>query len=346
MDNPDQEPLLQALGWATVPLWDGRLENALSIAQYILENDDFVNDIVSRAGNELLRTTNNHFHTFAHAEQAARAASKPNLRRNIRRAEAKALYLHIKNDYELRFEYERHFREPDIGQVVRLPAYVRRENRGTCIDLAVLYLSCLANAKLKPLYIHVDDGEVAHALAGVWIDPLPDDDRKPFVDRVKDRPEILVVDCTGFARGFSPQRPHKLSFKQAKREAVECIGGSVGRFQFAVDIVAAWRSGVQPLGPPTRLLPADVRLIESLGYATARTEIPKLVALYGTEPVMDQLEVEFASRLDLTMQALMCFAMGHVRGERSRRFLQSVVANDDYHEYVRKIAEAALEPLA
>jgi len=86
----------------------------------------------------------------------------------------KALYLHLREHSLLLYEYERAFDPFTNEQQVRLPSATARENRGTCIDLVILFLSCLANAKLWPIYIQIVQGQIGHALAATWLrEPEP-----------------------------------------------------------------------------------------------------------------------------------------------------------------------------
>ena len=55
----------------------------------------------------------------------------------------------------LAYEFERASDKATRAQQVRLPAATFRDNAGTCIDLTVLYLSCLAAAKLWPVFVCV-----------------------------------------------------------------------------------------------------------------------------------------------------------------------------------------------
>jgi hypothetical protein len=149
------------------PRWvnDGRHDQ--DIARYVIEGDDFANRIAARAGTELRRITHHRHLSFASAVTAGDVGS--------RRAAVEALYLHLKNDQHLRYEFERDFDERTGGQYVRVGRVLGEEGRGTCIDLVVLFLSCLSNVKLWPVYVQVrlpipGSNLVDHALAGCWID--------------------------------------------------------------------------------------------------------------------------------------------------------------------------------
>src|SRR5204862_142432 len=120
---------------------------------------EFSKHIVSRAADELYRTTGHQHLTFAAATEAATAETF--------RAVVEAIYLHLKQDHRLRYEHEGAFDDVTYEQQVRLPGAIRQENRGTCLDLALLFASCLANAKLWPIVVVVH----GHALTACWVTP-------------------------------------------------------------------------------------------------------------------------------------------------------------------------------
>src|SRR5262249_455061 len=159
--------------------------------------------VVSRAANELSRLTQRQYITFAEAVSAGTAASL--------KAAVEAIYLHLEHAQHLRYEFERAFDVVSGEQRVRLPLQVGQQNRGTCLDLALLFASCLANAKLWPIVVVVG----GHALAATWV-TTPAPSRKTFIplDELRghvDGGQIVAVECTGFVEGF-PGRSHKLRF--------------------------------------------------------------------------------------------------------------------------------------
>jgi hypothetical protein len=231
---------------AELPAWTNDGAHDVEIARCVLEGDHFINQIASAASNELKRSANQRYLSFA----AAVVEGKPSMDGFL--AAAEALYLHLKNDHHLRYEFERRFDEATGRQFIRLPQHVQKENRGTCIDLVLLFLSCLANVKLWPVYIQVrlqNGSQVAdHAIAGTWLEE-PAYDRPALIGErcfcsllLAER--ILVLDCTGFAEGY-PGRQYKTSFTEARQEAQRLI--EQHRLGFVVDIRKAWETGVQPV---------------------------------------------------------------------------------------------------
>lgn len=210
-----------------------------TIARYVVEDEVFIGKIVSAATNELKMVTAHKYVSFAAAVEAQAVS-----------AVVEALYLHLKNDYHLRYEYEVRHNPVTETQVIRLPQHIEREGRGTCVDLVLLFLGCLANAKVKPVYVQLllknAKGELiaGHALAGAWlVEPykkgpvlLSLDSARQYVNRG----QLLLLDCTGFVEGY-PSRQHKLSFDEAVDEAKRLL--EEVEVQFVVDIRRAQEKG-------------------------------------------------------------------------------------------------------
>src|SRR5262249_29251758 len=115
-------------------------------------------------------------------------------------AAAEALYLHLLADHHLFYEYELAFDAGTGAQRIQPPAVTVGEKKGTCIDLAVLFLSCLAQAKLLPVYVQLNKPGASHALAAAWIDPPADRPEVLTLDEVRrhlKEKRLLVVECTG-----------------------------------------------------------------------------------------------------------------------------------------------------
>jgi len=226
-----------------LPPWLNDDKHAIDIAQYVIETDEFVNKIVASATNELRRITDHRYVSFA----AAVEAGGPDTLREV----VEALYLQLKNDHHFRYEDERGFDVVTGGQFIRLPQHIAQENRGTCMDLVLLFLGCLANVKLWPVYVQLrlrsenGDREVDHALTAIWLE-------EPYFNREVclnlahlhqwvANGRLLLLDCTGFVEGY-PRRQYKLSFAEAREEAQKLLERNEARF--AVDIRRAWETGV------------------------------------------------------------------------------------------------------
>lgn len=165
-----------------------------------------------------------------------------------------------------------------IGQRVRLCDAVLQTKMGTCLDLSLLYVSCLEAIGLNPLLII----KPSHTFAGFWLDDnsFPEsvlDDASIINKRsASGINEIMVVECTLYVAGKNST--FDKACKAAESELVgeypvECI----------IDIKRARQSGISPL--PIRIQTENGWSIEREVINKGRdTEIPEEV---GTRVSID-----------------------------------------------------------
>ena len=133
------------------------------------------------------------------------------------------------------------------GQRIRLVDNVLSQKIGTCLDMALLYTSCLEAVGIHPLII-VTQG---HAFAGAWLVPdiFPDsiiDDCSFLTKRTADGiNEILLVEATCMNKG------NDLVFDEALKRANDNIR-QTSDFILALDVKRSRFSGIRPL--PQRVL--------------------------------------------------------------------------------------------
>ncbi len=128
------------------------------------------------------------------------------------------------------------------GQRVRLPHDVLTSKSGTCIDLAVLYASCLEAVGLNPLILFTEN----HAFAGVWLEDqsfanCTEEDASLISKRMaKGIDQICLVECTDFVAGKS------VNFDDAKADAETRIH-KPEEFELAVDISRCRGNFLRPM---------------------------------------------------------------------------------------------------
>ena len=128
------------------------------------------------------------------------------------------------------------------GQRVRLPSEVIGSRLGTCLDLALLYSSCLEAVSIHPMIVFMEK----HAFAGLWLEEksfseCAIDDRSAVLKRCADGiNEICVVECTGAAAGKD------ISFEQAEKSAKDTLGGA-SKFELAIDVNRCRGGGIRPI---------------------------------------------------------------------------------------------------
>lgn len=139
------------------------------------------------------------------------------------------------------------------GQRVRLPDVVLSEKLGTCLDLSVLYASCLETVGLHPLIIIIK----GHAFVACWLE------EESFSEIIQDEcsvvkkriaqgiDEICVVETTELVVGR--QCSFDLAVLSGEKHLVK-----EEDFQLLIDVKRARVSGIKPL--PQRIFDKDGKL--------------------------------------------------------------------------------------
>lgn len=159
----------------------------------------------------------------------------------------------------------------EYGQRVRLVDTIMSQKLGTCLDMALLYASCLEAIGIHSIIVMTN----GHAFSGGWLipDTFPDsviDDHSFITKRAADGiNEITLVETTGMNMGSG------MDFEQA----VKIANGKINQLDFvlALDVKRTRFSGIRPL--PQRILNGteweikeDFKPLEPLSY-TAPTSI-------------------------------------------------------------------------
>ncbi len=128
-----------------------------------------------------------------------------------------------------------------VGQRIRLSDTVLSTKMGNCLDLSVLFASCLEAVGLRPLICLFE----THAFCGVWLEELsfPDPvsaDPALITKRLADGvSEIAVFECTSLVAGSD------VSFDAARRSAENRLAGE--GFDMTLDIHRARLGHIRPL---------------------------------------------------------------------------------------------------
>jgi very-short-patch-repair endonuclease len=149
--------------------------------------------------------------------------------------------------YSVLAEREIHYCNPpanftEQGQKIRLPDRIIREHLGTCLDLAMLMVSCLEQTGLHPLIL-LEEG---HSWAGCWLLDktlsLPACDDKQSIRKRIDAGELILIETTG----FTPQTG--CSFSVALRLGQDHLReDNPNRFECAIDVNRARGHRILPL---------------------------------------------------------------------------------------------------
>jgi very-short-patch-repair endonuclease len=135
------------------------------------------------------------------------------------------------------------------GQKIRTPDRILEGRVATCLDLAMLFSSCLEQAGLRPVVLM----KQGHAWVGVWLHqasfafPLTDD--VVAVRKRVDTGEFLVLEATGVAQHQTVRPSLRLAMEQGSRHLLE-----EDTFLYAVDIHMARGAQIKPLPSKTMLV--------------------------------------------------------------------------------------------
>jgi very-short-patch-repair endonuclease len=168
------------------------------------------------------------------------------------------------------------------GQKIRTPERILETRVATCLDLAMLFASCLEQAGLRAVVL-MNEG---HAWVGVWLhsacfpDPLTDDVQA--VRKRVDSGEFLTFETTGVAQHHSRRPSLRIALEQGNAHLLQ-----EDNFRYAIDIQRARELQIKPL--PSRA--AKVKRGESEAEETP-------VAIEPT-PVLPALDPEYLTPLDL-----------------------------------------------
>ena len=140
------------------------------------------------------------------------------------------------------------------GQRIRLVDEIMSMKMGNCLDMTMLYVSCLESIGLHPLVMLTS----GHAFAGCWLinDSFADcsnDDASLITKRMADgMNEILVVECTAMNEGS------RADFDSACAAAKQKLLTSED-FEMFIDVSRARVAQIRPL--PLRVVDADGRYV-------------------------------------------------------------------------------------
>ena len=158
------------------------------------------------------------------------------------------------------------------GQKIRTPDRILEGRVATCLDLAMLFSSCLEQAGLRPVVLFKE----GHAWVGVWLhsvcfpDPLLDDVQA--VRKRVDSGEFLAFETTGIAQHHT----RRLSLRIALERGHELLQEQ-DTFRYAVDIHRAREVQIKPL--PSRVSATKLLAPDESGQPAGIEPTPVLPSL-------------------------------------------------------------------
>lgn len=212
--------------------WTGALFMPEMAAAFVTPNHPKVSEIVSLAGKYLQKWTNDPSFTGYQSKNP-----------NIIKQQMGAVYAALQ---EQNIAYTMPPASYEEAQRIRMPDSVLEGKAGTCLDLAVLYCSCLEAVGLNPMLVIIN----GHAFAGCWLEneTFPDClqfDMTALTKRIAHGIDaISVVECTDFTAG------KKCDFDTAEKHAADHLTDP-DSFLFAIDISRTRSSSIRPM--PSRI---------------------------------------------------------------------------------------------
>lgn len=187
--------------------------------------------------------------------------------KNDVRAQIKAIYLAIQNEKIHYITSPPNFE--DYGQRIRLADDVVVNKMGNCIELAVLFASCLEYVRLNPLIILM----YGHAFVGCWLEDQTfqssiDDDVTSLTKRLSEGIKTIeLVESTLLTS------EHPVTYEDAvERAQDQIIHGN--HFEYILDVFKARSLGVKPLPQKIDLLSiAEEKQIDSVQQNTENNEL-------------------------------------------------------------------------
>lgn len=128
-----------------------------------------------------------------------------------------------------------------LGQRIRTPDVMLRDHLGTCLDLTLLFASCLEAAGLHPILVVVN----GHSFVGAWLE------EQSFPETVQDDPSLLTkriaqgINAIVLTETTCACSGKAVEFEEAEQAAKHTL--NTVPFQYLVDVQRARAAGIRPL---------------------------------------------------------------------------------------------------
>lgn len=174
----------------------------------------------------------------------------------------------------------------DYGQRVRLVDNVLSQKMGNCLDISLLFASCLETIGLHP-FIIITQG---HAFTGAWLvaETFPDsiiDDASLLSKRIANGiNEIALIESTGMCTG------HQIDFSAAVKVANNKLV-QTSDFVLALDVRRSRYAGIRPL--PQRILNGQHWEIKEIAPSTTGSDQanPEKLNRYDLSNINKEVEI-------------------------------------------------------
>lgn len=252
--------------------WTGTEFMPETAAAFVTPNHPKVQEVVANAAKYLQKWTGDPAFTGYQSRSA-----------NIVKQQMGAVYAALQ---ELNIAYTMPPAGYEEAQRIRMPDVVLEGKSGTCLDLAVLYCSCLEAVGLNSMIILVK----GHAFAGCWLENETFSDCLEYdVTAVTKRiahgiDAISLVECTCFTAG------RNVDFDDSEKKAADSLSDPT-QFVFAIDIARTRSGGIRPV--PSRV--SENGTFRAVDYGERKkseiTSAPSEIDIIGDISPVDNREV-------------------------------------------------------
>lgn len=220
-------------------------------------------------------------------------------------------------------------------QRVRLGETVMQQKFATCMDITVLFASCLESFGLHPVLITAP----AHIFAGVWLTPKGRCNEPVLSDTAQLRKlikekELVALECTAMTLGKN------LSYKEAKKEAEEILKALDENKipdNDCIDVQLVRNIGIRPI--PMRRNPAGVIVEPSV-------EVP---AIASGEAPAETVSAEAIEAATVTTAAAAASAepLRYIREEYRvfEKDLSQITIDNFYDRQTKKLIKEAISEI-
>ncbi|GAA4309086.1 DUF3320 domain-containing protein [Compostibacter hankyongensis] len=176
------------------------------------------------------------------------------------------------------------------GQRVRLVDTVLATGMGNCLEMSLLYASCLEAMGLHPILVLIK----GHAFVGAWLvdDTFPDtvsDDPSLLTKRIASGiNEMLLIEATAMNEGQSP------TFDDAIQLAVNHFA-DLSAFDYFIDVHRSRFSGIRPM-PLRKKVGEEWQIIDHENSVDQKPEISNPTALAQSVKLNHVQEIHFGKQ--------------------------------------------------
>jgi hypothetical protein len=204
------------------------------LARFVITSSQLVSEIVNGAQIKLTELSESRYRTF---DQAIRDGEYL--------ISAQAIYTHIKNEWRFEYDTELAYDPTTNEQWIRSHDVIKLNHlKATCLDMSLLVASCFARVGVPPIVIVIGGHAFLAFRTTSEVSTSPEIKLEEIASLIRDG-RVQPLESTLLAVG-NPIADCKIGFEDAMESAKSTLKKvTADSFTCAVDIFAAWESGVE-----------------------------------------------------------------------------------------------------